>query len=351
MNSRDHLSQDLETLIKRTKQIGYVAWAVAILVMVFGTPIVFDFLTDHDIPGSVAWMLSLAADGALIVGLIATPVLAQLGVPAGWVGTLRYVAGFSTWALQSAGSWFHQGGVDGVGVAAHSVGPILLFFAVEAASSFQRKVAEALTGKARELERVEQRDADQRAHLAEVESNLRALTAELETANRKAADLANQLDAVYADRDGERSTATLTAERYEKEIGELRLALSADRERLTGERDEAVRRLTAEHEEATRKLKERHREALTAARTDSGAVSLTAYRNRATGKAAPALTGKPVLSDEAAVQMMLDAHDDPDFEWSQNAVRTLTGVGLDRAKKLIPMWLTAVTGEGEAVNQ
>lgn len=349
MNSREHLAADLETLQKRTKQIGAVAWIVAILVMIFGTPIVFEFLTAHDIPGEVAWMLSLAADGALIVGLIATPVLAQLEVPAGWVGTLRYVAGFSTWALQTAGSWTADGGVDGIGVVAHSFGPALLFFAVEAASSFQRKVAAALTEKARHLEDVEQRDADRRAHLAEVEAAVTARTAELSTAQAEVARLTDRIAALEQTGDTARTEATLTAERYEAEIGSLRKALTDEK---TGRADDAVRH-QADKDEALQEANRLYREKLTAARAEAGAVSLTAYRNKRTGEPTAKPTGKAELTDEAAVQMMLTAHDNPGYEWSKNGVRTLTGVGLGRAEKLIPMWLTAAIEKAasKAVNQ
>jgi hypothetical protein len=366
MNSRDYLDRDITRINRVLKGLGFGVWAVAAFVMIYGVPVAFGPLKNHGIPGAVAWMPSLAADAAMAVAIIAGPVLSSYKVRAGWIGILRWTAAFTTWALQTAGSWLHPGGPDLAGVGLHSLPPALLFVVGEGAAYFVRKMSDVLEAKKRELASAEQRDADRRAHLAEVESNLRALTVELESANRKAADLGNQLDSVYADRDAERTATALTDERNGKEIGELRQALTAVRESLTGERDDAIRRLTeerdeavrqltAEHDDAIKRLKDRHREALTAARTETKPVSLTAYRERATGKATAALTGKPVLSDETAVQMMLDAHDDPDFEWSQNAVRTLTGVGLDRAKRLIPMWLTAVTGEApgedQAVNQ
>lgn len=343
MNSREHLSQDLETLIKRTKQIGWVAWSVAILVMVFGTPIVFEFLTAHDIPGGVAWMLSLAADGALIVGLIATPVLAQLGVPAGWVGTLRYVAGFSTWALQTAGSWTQTGGPDGVGVAAHTVGPVLLFFSVEAASSFQRKVADALTDKARQLESAEQRDADGRAHRAEVDAQLRATTGELTAARAEIRTLTERLTATGENGDAVKADLTLTVERLEAEIGSLRVALTDQAERLT-----------AEHGEALRKAKDKYTEKLTALRAETSTVSLTAYRKKTAEHSSPLPPNRPAMSDDEAVEAMLSEHSDPAHEWSKNSVRTLTGAGFGRVDRLIGAWHAAAVDKADgdhAVNQ
>lgn len=327
MNSREHLADDLDRLIKRSRWVGYFAWAVAIIVMIYGTPIVYAFLTDHAVPGKVAWLLSLAADAALIVGLIATPVLAELDQPAGWVGTLRYVAGFITWGLQTAGSWTHTGGPDAVGILSHTAGPVLLFFAVEAASSFQRKVAAKLSEKTRQLESAEQRDADNRARRAEVDARLRSTIAELTASRSEIASLTDRLTAVTDQAEADRLTATLTAERLEKTIGELRTERLADQKR--------------------------HRQELTDARSGKGPVDMAAYRNRATDRPRPAPTGKAELSDEAAVQMMLTAHSDPDHDWSKNAVRTLTGVGVGRAPKLIEMWLTAATekASGKAVNE
>ncbi|MEU4558482.1 hypothetical protein AB0F72_08830 [Actinoplanes sp. NPDC023936] len=343
MNSRQHLAEDLDRLKKRTQQVGWVAWAVAIFVMIYGTPIVYGLATAHGIPAGVAWMLSLAADAALVVGLIATPVLAQLGIKAGWVGTLRWVSGGITWALQTASSWIAAGGPDWVGVGVHTAGPLLLFFVVEAASYFQRKVSAAIEMKARALAAAEQSDADRRTHLAETESALRARTAELTAARTELESLTERLTAVGHHADRTKTELALTGERYENEIASLRKALTDQRDTLT-----------AEHEEAVRRLREKHREALTEARAAAGAVSLTAYRNRATGNGRQAGTGKSWLSDEDAVQMMLTAHSDPNHEWSQNAVRTLTGVGLGRAPKLIDLWLTAVTekaANGKAVNE
>lgn len=331
MSSLKHRAEDLERLIKRSNWVGYFAWAVAIIVMIYGTPIVYGFLVGTHVPTEVAWLLSLAADFALVVGLIATPVLAELNQPAGWVGTLRWVAGFITWALQTAGSWTAKNGPYMVGVLSHSAGPILLFFAVEAASSFQRKVASALAEKTRQLESAEQRDADVRAERAEIDAKLRSTAAELTAARSQVASLTDRLTSIAETTDADKAAATLTAERYEARITAL----------------------IAEHDEAVKRLKEKHREALTATRPGKGAVSLSAYRASRTEKPGGKPTGKAELTDEEAVQMMLAAHDDPDHDWSKNSVRTLTGVGVGRAEKLIGLWLTAATEKatGKAVNQ
>lgn len=339
MTSRQHLEAELEQIQKKSGWITFIVWSVAVLVMVFGIPIVYELLTQHDVPGEIAWLLSIASDGALIVGLVATPVLAIYGVPAGWIGTLRWIAGFITWGLQTLGPFTQNGGPDVIGVITHSAGPVLLFFVVEGASYFQRRMGEVITTKRRELEALEKVDRDDKAHRADITNRLAAALRDLETANRDVTELTNRLAAVTAEFEAYRVTAVLTAERQEAEIGSLRTTITEQAERLTAERDEALR-------EANR----RYREKLAEAKT----VSLTDYRNRTGGKGGDAAAGKAVISDEAAVQMMLDEQDDPGFEWSKNAVRGLTGVGLNRAERLIPLWLTAATGKadgGTAVNQ
>jgi hypothetical protein len=336
VNSREHLSQDLETIIKRTKQIGAVAWLVAIFVMVYGTPIVYELATDHGIPAGVAWMLSLAADGALVVGLIATPVLAQLGIPAGWVGTLRWVSGGTTWTLQTLSSWIAPGGPDMVGVGVHSAGPLLLFVVVEAASYFQRKVASAIVEKTRALEAAEQKDADRRAHLAEMEADLRSTRAEVSALTSEREGHLREIEALKAD-------AASNASDRDSEIADLRAsvkAAEAEKDDLREAYERKVEALSAEHAEALRKLRQQHSEKVAAIRAEASTINLADRRRRQTGdpsKAAP----KPRVSDEEAVQRLLDTDGGLTRDWSQKAIVDELGVGWGRAPRL----LEAVTEE------
>lgn len=331
MNSREHLNDKLTTATARSKQVNYVAWGVAVFVMIYGTPIVFDLATAHGIPGGVAWMLSLAADASLCVGLIATPVLASLSVAAGWVGTLRWVSGLITWALQTGSSWTHPGGVDGVGVAVHTAGPLLLFFAVEAASYFHRKVSAALTDLRRELAQAEQTDADVRAERAEIDAQLRSTTAELTAARAEITALTERLTAATAHAESERDTAALNARRLDAENAALRTQLTEQAEKAAADKAQALR-------EQKEKLTDR----FSKDRAENPTV-LSDYRDGRTAKTPSLPSNRPAMSDEAAVQAMLAAHDDPDFEWSKNAVRTLTGAGFGRIPGLIDLWLTAAS--------
>ncbi len=130
MNSSD----ELERLRSAARVVNRLAWAVVVGIMICRVPIVYGYLSSHDIPKQTAWMLSLIVDGALAVAMVATPLLAQYGVKAGWVGLLRFVAGTATWALNTAGSWTKPDGPDLAGVVSRTWGPVLMFFAVEAAA-------------------------------------------------------------------------------------------------------------------------------------------------------------------------------------------------------------------------
>lgn len=339
MTSRQHLEHELESIGKKSGWITFIVWAVAALVMIFGIPIVYELLTAHDVPAGIAWLLSIASDGALIVGLVATPVLATYSVPSGWIGTLRWIAGFITWGLQTLGPFTVKDGPDWIGVLTHSAGPVLLFFVVEGASYFQRRMGEVITGKRRELEALEKADRDERASRADVEARLGTTLAELNAARAETRELTERLNATVEHADTDKVTATLTVERLEAELGEERRARAADVERLTVAAGEAIRDLKAKHKVAL---------------AEASTVNLKNYRDKHPDRAGQPLAGKPAMSDEAAVQAMLDAHDDPEFEWSKNAVRTLTGVGFARAERLIELWFTAATDKadgGKAVNQ
>ncbi|WP_250029855.1 hypothetical protein [Paractinoplanes maris] len=348
MNSREHLSTDIDRIDRVTKRVGAGVWGVAAFVMIYGVFVSIDALTDHGVPGAVAWMPSLAADVAMSVAIGAGPILARYDISAGWIGFLRWFAAFATWALQTASSWLHPGGIDWAGVGLHSIPPALLFAVGEGAAYFVRKMSGVLEDKRRALAAAEQKDADVRAHRAETDAKLRAVTAELSAARAKNETLTERITAHDAAIDAERSTATLTVERLEAEIGSLRTALTAQAEKFTADRDEEIRNLKAKHAESLAKT-----------RAEKKTVSLTDYRNKHAEKPSPQpspqRSNKPAMSDEDAVQAMFTAHSNPDYDWPQNEVRTLTGVGFNaRMDRLIATWRERAhreAGGDAAVNQ
>jgi hypothetical protein len=98
--TRSELADELASVRKTSRAITWMVWTCAAGVMVYGIPIVYKLLTDHGNPASTAWLISLCADLALAVGLVATPVLARHELKSGWVGSLRWISGIIILCLQ-----------------------------------------------------------------------------------------------------------------------------------------------------------------------------------------------------------------------------------------------------------
>ncbi|WP_433651013.1 hypothetical protein ACQP2C_32380 [Micromonospora zamorensis] len=280
---------ELDSLRRSAKVINVLAWGVVALIMVYGTPIVFEYLTKHGVPRETAWMLSLATDGALAVGLVATPVLAQHGIKAGWVGALRWIAGLATWALNTSDSWSHKGGPDVGGVISHSWGPLLMFAAVEGAAYFGRKISEVIRKKEAEATkrvddlaefRTRAEDADRKRAAAEAalraEERTRAEAeerAEAEAAGRKRAEERAAVEAEARAEESRESEAEIArlirhAEDVQASARDARAQAAEQSElaaRISGQLDEA--RLMAERAIAEKMNAEQHISALEEAHT------------------------------------------------------------------------------------
>lgn len=124
-----------------------------------------------------------------------------------------------------------------------------------------------------------------------------------------------------------------SVEHAEAEMGRLRDALKT-----------RVEALQAEHAEAIQRLNEEHSERLAEVRAEAATTKLADYRGRSSGggpKRPTKRPPKPRLSDEEAVQALLDHDSDPSREWSQADIVRVLGVGWGRAPRL----LEAVTEE------
>lgn len=345
VTTRIELAAELETIHKQHKVISRIVWGTAALVMIFGVPIVFEFLTQHGVPGEIAWILSIASDGGLCVGLVGTPVLATYEIPAGWIGTLRWVAGFLTWGLQTAGSWFQPEGIDGVGVLAHSAGPVLLFFVVEGASYFQRKMSHVSSTKRLELESLDRRKQDEKTAVEDLRRRVAAAEAERSEALRRLETVESETASVISLRESEGASAEQRRASLE---GQLRSAQTAV-EALRGEARRESEALRREHAEALQVLRRKHREEL----AEASVIKLS-DRRRPSGSAPSGPSGggtpkaiggtsKPAggggsdgrLSDEDAVQKLLERDGDLSKEWKQSEIVKLLKVGYSRAPRLV----------------
>jgi hypothetical protein len=325
---------ELAGLEKTFKVISFCVWAVAVGVMIYGIPIVYELLTDHGVPPKIAWLLSPLVDAALCVGLVATPVLAKYGLKAGPVGLLRWVAGAATWGLQCTGSLIAK---DPVGIFTHSVGPLILFVVVEAASDFQTKMAAKIRELKAAADQAEAKRRSDRAEIADLRQRLATMTSDRDTHLRRAEQLAAEATSGATSAESEIASIRLRLEQSEAAAETARDALRTTTENLRREHAEALRLLRAEH---SVKLAEVRAEAKTVKLSDyrkpnGGATGGTVGgANGGRGKGTPKATR---LSDSEAVDALLSAHSEADYEWAKAEVQRVTGCGWDRIPKLLEL--------------
>ncbi|MEU7170277.1 hypothetical protein ABZ949_02150 [Micromonospora tulbaghiae] len=349
MTDNARQERKLTRLRRFVRVVTVLAWTVAIGVMAYGMPIVYRYLTHHDVPKQTAWILSLAVDGALAVGLVATPLLAEHGIKAGWVGILRWFAGFATWALNTADSWSKPSGPDLGGVISHTWGPLAMFFVVEAAAYFQRKMADVVAEYEDKLAAAETKVRTEAKELGDLRAKVRTLTAEVSEARTATAKAT--ADAAATAREWEAKVAAARAE-GEAEAERIRMEADAEvgilRQRTTtaeakaAQLAEALEAATTDHRAALARVRAEAAEKIALARAEATVPRLSDRRTGGSGgatktarKTTAARGNQPVLSDEDAVQKCIAEHPESNFEWSQAEIVKIVGCGWGRAPRLL----------------
>ncbi|MFF6874253.1 DUF2637 domain-containing protein [Streptomyces sp. NPDC012474] len=184
-------------------------------------------------------ILPLVVDAAVVIVVKLDDVLARLGGDGGrWPITLRWMTGLMTLALNTADSALKK---DLVGVAVHSVAPLLLIVTAETSLAYRRAIASAvatLEAEHRAERERREREARERAEQARAEA-------------REEREHAAQL--VREQREHEARIAREQAEREERQRRE---------EREARERAEAAEREARERREREREQREQERLAL-----------------------------------------------------------------------------------------
>ncbi|MFG2746493.1 DUF2637 domain-containing protein [Streptomyces chartreusis] len=181
-------------------------------------------------------ILPLVVDAAVVIVVKLDDVLARLGGHGGnWPIILRWMTGLMTLALNTADSALKK---DLVGVAVHSVAPLLLIVTAETSLAYRRAIARAVA--AVEAEQKAEREARERTARERAER----ARAEAREDREHAATLARE------QREHEASLAREAAEREERRQRE---------ERETRERAEAAEREARERREHEREQREQAR--------------------------------------------------------------------------------------------
>ncbi|MFJ5914333.1 DUF2637 domain-containing protein [Streptomyces ardesiacus] len=182
-------------------------------------------------------ILPLVVDAAVVIVVKLDDVLARLGGEGGrWPVVLRWMTGLMTLALNTADSALKK---DLVGVAVHSVAPLLLIVTAETSLAYRRAIARAVAAL----------EAEQQAERERREQAARERAAQARAEAREEREHAAQLAREH--REHEASLAREQAEREERKRRE---------EREARERAEAAERAERERREREREQREQERE-------------------------------------------------------------------------------------------
>lgn len=240
-------------------------WLIVCGAMLYSILTVTPLMAQHT-AAEWAWtapILPLVVDAAVVIVVKLDDVLARLGGHGGrWPITLRWMTGLMTLALNTADSALRK---DLVGVAVHSVAPLLLIVTAETSLAYRRAIARAVAAldaeQKAEQERREQaareRAEQARAQAREEREHAAALAREQREHDACMAREQAERDEQARREEREREEARERAERDERERREH------DREQREREREQRERetRERAEHERRERAKRERRERA------------------------------------------------------------------------------------------
>ncbi|MFE6833425.1 DUF2637 domain-containing protein [Streptomyces sp. NPDC057705] len=226
------------------KALSVGTWLIVAGAMLYSVLTVTPLMADHT-PAEWGWtapILPLVVDAAVVIVVRLDSVLARLGGHGGrWPIALRWMTGAMTLALNIADSALQR---DLVGVAVHSVAPLLLIVTAETGLAYRRAITAAVAA-LKEEERTEREARRQAA----VDREERAERRERERREHEALLSREQ-------RDHEARLARERAEHEERVRREEREREEAREARERGERE----RLQREHEQQQHERERRERE-------------------------------------------------------------------------------------------
>lgn len=241
-------------------------WLIVCGAMLYSILTVTPLMAEHtaDEWNWTAPILPLVVDAAVVIVVKLDDVLARLGGHGGrWPVVLRWMTGLMTLALNTADSALKK---DLVGVAVHSVAPLLLIVTAETSLAYRRAIARAVAALEAEQEAVRERReqaARERAERARSEAREEREHASMlarEQREHEARIAREQTEREERQRREERE-ARERAEAAERESRERREREREQREQERVQREQQARqRAEAERRERAEQAEREHRE-------------------------------------------------------------------------------------------
>ncbi|MFD5319342.1 DUF2637 domain-containing protein [Streptomyces sp. NPDC127098] len=266
------MRRDVAAIQSAERALNVGTWAIVCGAMLYSVLTVTPLMLRHTPAGweLTAPILPIVVDAAVVIVVRLDSVLARLEAKGGaWPLLLRWMTGLMTLGLNTADSALKA---DPVGVAVHSVAPLLLIVTAETSLAYRRAIAAALARidaeerAERERERSEQQAREQAAREEREREQAAAERREQQAREqaREEREHAARLEAERADREAARLREEREhAARMERE----RLAHQAAREREAREHADRQRQQQDVHarQEAARREQERQAQARHAA--------------------------------------------------------------------------------------
>ncbi|WP_159053486.1 hypothetical protein [Streptomyces regalis] len=133
-------TSELKSITRTRRVVDGMLWTIAAGSIVFSLMTGAPFVSAHSHWQWTGWLLPLLVDAALILSLSADSILSRHGVHSGnWPAGFRWTTGLAslflnTWTSIQAGDW--------IGVAVHSIAPVILICSAEVAPIYRRKFHE-----------------------------------------------------------------------------------------------------------------------------------------------------------------------------------------------------------------
>ncbi|MER7691198.1 hypothetical protein [Streptomyces sp. NPDC097610] len=133
-------SNELKSITRTRRVVDSMLWTIAGGSVVFSLMTGAPFVSTHSHWQWTGWLLPLLVDAALVLSLSADSILSRHGVKSGnWATGFRWVTGLASlflncWSAIAAGDW--------IGVAVHSIAPVILICSAEVSPVYRRKFRE-----------------------------------------------------------------------------------------------------------------------------------------------------------------------------------------------------------------
>lgn len=134
------ITSELKSVTRTRKVVNLMLWFIVAGAVFYSLMTSTPLVAAHSVWSRSGWALGMLTDAAFILSISADATLSKHGLGGGrWAVAFRWVTGLASLFLNTWSSVAHR---DWVGVAIHSIAPVILVCAAEVAPVYRRKFRE-----------------------------------------------------------------------------------------------------------------------------------------------------------------------------------------------------------------